>query len=71
MVMHSASLEGYSIPLVLGFCHYSYRPICNALAFDLTLRVHIDDGFALLQIHGRLPGNSPILSRGNSLIPLI
>ena len=52
MVMLSVSLEEeYSVPLVLGFCHYSYRPPCIPLAFDLTLRVHIGDGFALFQNH--------------------
>ena len=52
MIMHSASFEeGFSIPLVLGFCHYSYRPTC-LLAFDLMLRVHDNNGFALFQNHG-------------------
>ena len=52
MVMHSQSLEeGYSIPFVLRFCHYIYRPTCSPLAFDLMLRVHVNNGFALFQNH--------------------
>ena len=47
MVMHSASLEeGYSIPQVLSFCHYIHCPTCP-LTFDLMLRVHVNNGFAL------------------------
>ena len=53
MFMHSASLEeGYAIQFVLWFCQYSYCPTCPPLAFDLTLRVHVDNGFALFQNHG-------------------
>jgi len=51
MFMHSASLEGYSILLVLRFCHYSYRPTRPRLAFEIMLRVHVDNGFALFQNH--------------------
>jgi len=50
--MHSASLEeAYSIPLVLGICQYSYCPTCLTLAFDVMLRVHGDNAFALFQNH--------------------
>jgi len=51
MDMHSSRLEGYSLLLVLRFCHYSYRSHCLPLALHLTLRVHIDDGFNLIQYH--------------------
>jgi len=53
IVMHSTSLEeGYSIPLVLMLFHYRYCSTFHPLAFDLMLRVHVDNGFALFQIHG-------------------
>ena len=52
MVMHSQSLEeGYSIPFVLQFCHNIYRPAFPPLAFDLMLRVHVNNGFAQFQNH--------------------
>jgi hypothetical protein len=53
MQMHSASLEkGYSIPFVLRFCHNIYRRAFLPLAFDLMLRVPVNNGFALFQNHG-------------------
>jgi hypothetical protein len=52
MVMHSPPLEdGYSITLEFGFCECSYSSPCYALAFALTLRVHIDEAFILFQNH--------------------
>ena len=51
--MHSSSLkEEYSIPLFLGLYHNIYCRNCPPLAFDLMLRVHINNGFALFQNHG-------------------
>jgi hypothetical protein len=53
MVMHSPSLEeGYFIPLVLGLCHYIYHSDFPNLAFDLMLRVRVNNGVNLLQNHG-------------------
>jgi len=52
MVMHSSLEEGYSIPLVLGPCHYIYCPACPPIAFDLMLRVHFKNGFVLFQNNG-------------------
>jgi hypothetical protein len=51
MAMQSASVEeGYFIPLLFGFYHYSYRPL-PSICVLFTLREHIDYGFALFQNH--------------------
>ena len=51
--MRSASLEeGYFIPLVLWFSQYIYSPTFPSLAFNLMLRVHVDNGIAIFKNHG-------------------
>ena len=53
MVRHSPSLEeGYSVPFFLGLSHYIYHPACSPLAFDLMLRVRVNNGYALSQNRG-------------------
>lgn len=52
MVKNTKRLEERNpLTLVLGFCHYSYSSAYIPLAFELKLRVHIDDGFAQSQNH--------------------
>ena len=53
MVIYSTSLgEGFIIPLVLGLCHYSYRRTCLPPAFDLMLRVNVNNELTLSKNHG-------------------
>ena len=53
MIRHSPSLEEeYSIPLVLRLRHQIHQPGSPPLAFDLILRVHVNNEFALSQYHG-------------------
>jgi len=52
MVMHSPTLkEGYPIPLVLGPSLHLPSHLTSP-SFELILRVHVNNGFALFQNHG-------------------